>query len=43
MQIAEKNIQEWLEVLAAVFRQQRQNGITEEILDVVAAAEIFRA
>jgi F-type H+-transporting ATPase subunit gamma len=42
MQIAEKNIKERLESLSAEFRQQRQNRITEEILDVVAASEMLR-
>lgn len=36
MQAAEKNIQERLEELAAQYRQQRQNAITEELLDVVS-------
>ena len=41
MQIAEKNIKERLDNLGTEFRQQRQNSITEEILDVVAASEIL--
>lgn len=36
MQVAEKNIQQRLEALTAAYRQQRQNRITEELLDVVS-------
>ncbi len=36
MQVAEKNIQQRLESLTADYRQQRQNRITEELLDVVS-------
>ncbi len=39
MQIAEKNIKERIEDLGTEFRQQRQNSITEELLDVVAGFE----
>jgi len=39
MQVAEKNIKERLESLTATFRQQRQNQITEELLDVVSGFE----
>lgn len=39
MQIAEKNIKERLGQLGTDFRQQRQNAITEELLDVVAGFE----
>jgi F-type H+-transporting ATPase subunit gamma len=39
MQVAERNIEERLETLNARFRQQRQNKITEELLDVVAGFE----
>jgi len=42
MQIAEKNIKERLENLGSEFRQQRQNSITEELLDVVAASEMLK-
>lgn len=42
MQIAEKNIKERLDNLNAEFRDERQNQITEEILDVVAASEMLR-
>ena len=39
MQVAEKNIQQRLESLTAIYRQQRQNQITEELLDVVSGFE----
>lgn len=39
MQVAEKNIKDRLELLTATFRQQRQNQITEELLDVVSGFE----
>ncbi|MCK4842225.1 MAG: F0F1 ATP synthase subunit gamma [Methylococcales bacterium] len=39
MQVAEKNIQQRLESLTATYRQQRQNQITEELLDVVSGFE----
>ena len=41
MQIAEKNIKERIEELDAQFRQQRQNAITEELLDVVSGFEVL--
>ena len=39
MQVAEKNIQERMEILTASYRQQRQGQITEELLDVVSGFE----
>jgi F-type H+-transporting ATPase subunit gamma len=39
MQSAEHNIQEHLEDLNALFHQQRQHSITEELLDIVAGFE----
>ena len=39
MQVAEKNIQQRLESLTAIYRQQRQDQITEELLDVVSGFE----
>ena len=39
MQVAEKNIQQRLESLTAAYRQQRQDQITEELLDVVSGFE----
>jgi F-type H+-transporting ATPase subunit gamma len=39
MQTAEKNIQERLQELATQFHQQRQESITEELLDVVSGFE----
>ena len=39
MQVAEKNIKERLESLTVTYRQQRQNQITEELLDVVSGFE----
>ncbi len=39
MQKAEKNIEERLEQLDTQFNQQRQNAITEELLDIVAGFE----
>ena len=39
MQVAEKNIQERLESLTSIYRQQRQDQITEELLDVVSGFE----
>jgi len=41
MQIAEKSIKGRIEDLRAEFRQQRQNSITEELLDVVAGFEVL--
>lgn len=43
MQTAEKNIKEHAETLAMRFRQQRQESITEELLDVVAGFEVLTA
>lgn len=42
MQVAEKNIQQHLEVLTANYRQQRQGQITEELLDVVSGFEALQ-
>lgn len=42
MQVAEKNIREHLDELGSRFRQQRQNAITEELLDVVSGFEALR-
>lgn len=39
MQAAEKNIEERLGDLQANYRQQRQNSITEELLDIVSGFE----
>uniref|UniRef100_UPI001ABA3C05 F0F1 ATP synthase subunit gamma n=1 Tax=Aetokthonos hydrillicola TaxID=1550245 RepID=UPI001ABA3C05 len=39
MQVAQKNIEESLEELTAQFQHQRQNSITEELLDIVAGFE----
>ncbi len=39
MQAAEKNIQDHLAALTARYRQQRQQSITEELLDIVAGFE----
>jgi F-type H+-transporting ATPase subunit gamma len=39
MQGAEKNIDERLTELQALFRQQRQMAITAELLDIVAGVE----
>ena len=43
MQTAEKNIQEHAADLAMRFRQQRQDAITEELLEVVAGFEVLTA
>lgn len=43
MQSAERNIQEHLEALNALFHQQRQRAITEELLDIVAGFETLTA
>lgn len=40
MQAAEKNIDERLQLLNNYFRQQRQDAITEELLDIVAGFEM---
>ena len=42
MQIAEKNIQQRLDALTSTYRQQRQNQITEELLDVVSGFEAMQ-
>lgn len=42
MQIAEKNIKDRLESITATFRQQRQNEITEELLDVISGFETLK-
>ena len=39
MQNAERNIEEQLEELKARFRHQRQQSITEELLDIVSGFE----
>ncbi len=39
MQVAEKNIDERLQMLKATYQQQRQDTITEELLDIVAGFE----
>ena len=39
MQVAEKNIEERLKTLRAAYQQQRQDAITEELLDIVAGFE----
>ncbi len=39
MQAAEKNIQELEEQLQALFREQRQAGITNELLDIISGFE----
>ncbi len=39
MQAAEKNIEEKIDELTAQFHQERQQAITEELLDIVAGAE----
>ncbi|HKK45928.1 MAG TPA: FoF1 ATP synthase subunit gamma [Balneolaceae bacterium] len=42
MQLAEKKIEEKLEVLIKSYRNQRQINITEEILDIIASYEVLR-
>jgi F-type H+-transporting ATPase subunit gamma len=39
MQVAEKNIDERLQTLRVTYQQQRQDAITEELLDIVAGFE----
>ncbi len=39
MQVAEKNIDERLQTLKVTYQQQRQDAITEELLDIVAGFE----
>lgn len=41
MQVAERNIQEKVVELTAVYHQQRQNAITSELLDVISGFEIL--
>lgn len=43
MQTAEKNIQERLQQLDSSYRQQRQDAITEELLDIVAGFEMVKS
>lgn len=43
MQAAERNIGEHLEALTALFHQQRQQAITEELLDIVSGFEVLTA
>jgi F-type H+-transporting ATPase subunit gamma len=43
MQAAERNIEETLEELGGAFRRQRQEAITEELLDVVAGFNVLQA
>ena len=42
MQGAEKNILEMEEALLALFREQRQANITNELLDIVSGFEALR-
>jgi F-type H+-transporting ATPase subunit gamma len=42
MQAAEKNILELEEDLQALFREQRQAGITNELLDIISGFEALR-
>jgi F-type H+-transporting ATPase subunit gamma len=42
MQAAEKNIEERLADLNADYRQQRQNSITGELLDIVSGFEALK-
>lgn len=42
MQVAEKNIKQRLESLTGIYRQQRQDQITEELLDVVSGFEAMQ-
>jgi F-type H+-transporting ATPase subunit gamma len=43
MQAAEKNIEERLEKLNALYRHQRQSSITDELLDIVSGFEALRS
>lgn len=43
MQAAERNIQEHLQEMTGAFRRQRQQAITEELLDVVAGFESLQS
>ena len=40
MQSAEQKIQDWQQKLQNEYRQQRQNAITEELLDIMAGFEV---
>jgi F-type H+-transporting ATPase subunit gamma len=42
MQSAEKNIDERIEELNALYRSERQNAITSELLDIVSGFEALR-
>lgn len=42
MQSAEQKIQDWQQKLQNEYRQQRQNAITEELLDIMAGFEVVR-
>jgi F-type H+-transporting ATPase subunit gamma len=42
MQVAERNIQEHLDEMSGAFRRQRQEAITEELLDIVGGYESLR-
>jgi F-type H+-transporting ATPase subunit gamma len=42
MQSAEKNIDERIEQLNALYRSERQNAITSELLDIVSGFEALR-
>jgi F-type H+-transporting ATPase subunit gamma len=42
MQVAEKHVEEYLDELTLAFNQERQNQITEELLDIVAGVEALR-
>jgi len=42
MQLAEKKITEMIEDLTKTYRSQRQNNITEEILDIMASFEVLQ-
>jgi F-type H+-transporting ATPase subunit gamma len=41
MQNAEKNIDEHLEVMNLQYQQQRQQQITDELIDIVSGAEVL--
>jgi F-type H+-transporting ATPase subunit gamma len=43
MQAAEKNIQEHIEDLTALYHNRRQTAITEELLDIVSGFEVLKA
>ena len=42
MQAAEKNILELQDDLQALFREQRQAGITSELLDIISGFEALK-